>query len=53
MQIRETEEPRMLGGFKMDPKRPKRAPVEMPKPFKWNPIPLTEEEIRTGKITSR
>lgn len=48
-----TEGPRMLGGYKMDPNRPKRAPVEMPKPFEWNPIPLTEEEIRTGKITSR
>lgn len=43
----------MLGGFKMDPNRPKRAPVEMPKPFEWNPTPLTKEEIQTGKITSR
>jgi hypothetical protein len=41
------------GGFTVDPDRPKRAAVEMPKPFKWNPIPLTEEEIRTGRITSR
>ena len=43
----------MLGGFKIDPNRPKRASVEMPKPFNWNPIPLSEEEIRTGTITSR
>ncbi|HYX37831.1 MAG TPA: TraK family protein [Oligoflexus sp.] len=41
------------GGFTVDPDRPKRAAVEMPKPFKWNPIPLTDEEIRTGIITSR
>lgn len=52
-QIDGTSEPRILGGFKMDPNRPKRAPVEMPKPFEWNPVPLTEEEIRTGNITSR
>ncbi len=52
-QIDGTPEPRILGGFKMDPNRPKRAPVEMPKPFEWNPVPLTEEEIRTGNITSR
>ena len=43
----------MLGGFKLDPNRPKRAAVAMPKPFEWNPLPLTKEEIRTGKITSR
>ena len=43
----------MLGGFKMDPNRPKRAVVDMPKPFEWNPVPLTKEEIKTGKITSR
>lgn len=43
----------MLGGFKMDPNRPKRASLDMPKPFEWNPIPLTKEEILTGKITSR
>jgi len=47
------DESYMLGGFKIDPNRPKRASVEMPKPFKWNPIPLSEEEIRTGTITSR
>ena len=41
------------GGFVVDPNRPKRAPVEMPKPWTWNPIPLTDEEIRTGIITSR
>jgi hypothetical protein len=43
----------MLGGFKMDPNRPKRAAVDMPKTFEWNPVPLTKEEIKTGKITSR
>jgi hypothetical protein len=43
----------MLGGFKMDPNRPKRAAVDMPKAFEWNPVPLTKEEISTGKITSR
>lgn len=37
----------------IDPNRPKRAPVDMPKPMKWNPVPLTDEEIRTGIITSR
>ena len=41
------------GGFVVDPDRPKRVPVEMPKPWNWNPIPLTDEEIRTGIITSR
>lgn len=31
----------------------KRAPIEPPKPFKWNPVPLSDEEIRTGNVTSR
>ncbi len=45
--------PETLGGFRMDPNRPIRPDVDLPKPFEWNPTPLTEEEIRTGKITSR
>ena len=49
----EKSEDYILDCFKIDPNRPKGAPVEMPKPFKWDPLALTDEEIMTGKITSR
>lgn len=41
------------GGFNVDPDRPKRASVEMPKPFVWNPLPMTDEEIRNGRKSSQ
>lgn len=38
-----------------DPEAPKskRAQIPAPKNFKWNPNPLTPEEVKTGDVTSR
>ena len=47
------EEPYMLGGFLMDPKRPKRVHVDTPQSKPWNPIALTDEEIKHGITTDR
>lgn len=47
------DKPYMLGGFLMDPKRPKRVHVDTPQSKPWNPIALTDDEIKYGIKTDR